>query len=199
VRLAQFVETAVKAEASDQTWIAIARLVRPRGRKGELIAEVLTDFPERFDALRRVSVERAEGGEPVPAEIKNCWWHERRLILQFEGIETIDQAELLRGRLVMLPRGERIALGEGRYYQWEVEGCEVFEGPHQRRLGKVAGIETTGGVDLLRIELPGAGRSEVLVPFALAICREIDVRARRIVIDPPEGLVELNEKAGGER
>ena len=189
----------MEPEPQESHWLAIARLGRSRGRKGELTAEVLTDFPERFTALRRVFLEGAEGGEPVRAEVTNAWWHEGRLILHFAGVESISEAERLRGRLLLLPRDERMPLPDGCYYHWQLVGCEVLQAPEGSSLGTVIGIEPTGGADVLRVKRPGTRGREVLIPFARAICREIDVTARRILIEPPEGLLELNEPANRER
>lgn len=187
----------MEAKAEADQWLAIARLIRPRGRKGELIAEVLTDFPERFATLRRAFVEQP-GGEPEPAEVEKAWWHQGRLVLCFAGVESISQAERLRGRLVMVPRGERAALADGRYYLWDLVGCDLFGPSGGEPLGTVTAVEPTGGVDLLRVKRSGADGREVLIPFARAICRHIDVGARRIVIEPPEGLLELNDERRGE-
>jgi len=187
----------LEVEAEEDRWLAIARLVRPRGRKGELVAEVLTDFPERFATQRRVFLQQA-ASDPEPAEIAEAWWHQGKLILRFTGVDSISQAERLRGASVLVPREKRVALGEGRYYLWELVGCKLFEHPGGQPLGTVTAIVPTGGVDLLKVKRAGARGREALIPFARAICREVDVRARRIVIEPPEGLLELNDERGGE-
>jgi 16S rRNA processing protein RimM len=189
--------SAVLAEKSrDDAWVAIARVLRPRGRRGEVVAEVLTDFPERFATTKRAFLENPET-VPQPVEIAETWWHEGRLILRFAGVDSITQAERLRGRLLMIPQQERVALGENQYYVWQLIGCAVFCRGSRQPLGEVTGIEPTGGVELLKVRRSGfeAARSgDLLIPFAHEICPEIDVGARRIVIDPPEGLLDLNEE-----
>lgn len=174
-------------------WLAIARVLRPRGRKGEVVAEVLTDFPERFAAMRRAYLE-VPGARPEPVEIATSWWHRGTLILQFSGVNSIGEAERLRGRLVMIPRSERARLGQNQYYLWELVGCTVVRRGGEL-VGTVVGIELTGGVDLLRVRADGLPRSanDVLIPLAEEICIGIDVAVRRIVIEPPEGLLDLNE------
>jgi 16S rRNA processing protein RimM len=188
---------AVDAPNGADGHIAVARILRPRGRAGEVVAEVLTDFPERFTGLREVFIENS-GGSPEAAELAEVWWHEGRLILRFAGVDSISKADELRGRLVLVPRQERLAPGERRYYLSEIVGCTVLD----RRglaLGAVVDVEPTGGVDLLRVrrlnEAGGkdGGKEDLLIPFAEEICTEIDLRARRIVIEPPEGLLELND------
>ena len=177
--------------------VAVARILRPRGRVGEVIAEVLTDLPGRFDHLRRVFLEK-HGGPPEPVELAHVWWHQGRLILRFAGVDSISKAEELRDRLVLVAREERVAPGEGRYYLSDVVGCAVLD-RRGSQLGEVVDVESTGGADLLRIrrarELPhrGGESEDLLIPFVEDICVEIDLPARRIVIDPPEGLLELND------
>jgi len=183
----------VDESAGDVSWVAIARILRPRGRRGEVVADVLTDFPERFATLRRAWVQRQDE-KPRPVEIAKAWWHQQRLILHFAEISSISDAEQLRGWALVIPLRERLSLGENRYYVSDLIGCEVIE-RGGRSLGHVSGVEPTGGVDLLRIDLSSPGgrqTDELTVPFAREICPEIDVQARRIVIDPPEGLLELN-------
>ena len=180
----------------DDAWLAIARVVRPRGRRGEVVADVLTDFPERFAAIKQAFLEDPETG-PQPVEIAETWWHEGRLILRFAGVQSINQAERLRGRLLLIPQRERVALGENQYYVWQLIGCAVFCRGSRQPFGEVTGVEPTGGVELLRVRPSGSERErsdELLIPFAQQICPEIDVDARRIVIDPPEGLLDLNEE-----
>ena len=185
----------IQDTAADQ-WVAIARILRPRGRHGEVIAEVLTDFPDRFEQLTRAFLE-VQAGSPQLIEIAEAWWHGKRLILRFEGTESIGEAQQLQGRLLMLPRRERSELGDNRYYVSELVGCAVSA--NGRTIGEIIRVEQTGGADLLCVQpAERAGKSsEILIPFAQEICREVDVAARRIVIEPPEGLLELNDEGSG--
>jgi 16S rRNA processing protein RimM len=112
--------------------------------------------------------------------------------LKFFGVDSIAQAEGLRGAQVLIPRTERTPLGPHQYYLWELEGCRVVierDGP-RREIGTVTGVELTGGVDLLHVA--AAGR-EVLIPLAQDICKQIDPETKTILIDPPDDLLELNE------
>ncbi len=173
-----------------ERFLSVARIARPQGRRGEVAAELLTDFPRRFDGLRRVFLEGPGGAEAF--ELQNAWPHKGRIILKFSGVETISDAERLRGRTVLVPREERVELPRGSYYLWELEGCRVVrtrEGKEET-VGTVRGVERTGGVDLLKVERE-AGR-EVLIPLAETICTRIDTGARIIEVDPPEDLLELN-------
>ncbi len=174
-------------------FLAIARIAKPQGRRGEVAAEILTDFPARFEELRRVFLENP-GYPPRPAEVENVWPHKGRVILKFAGVDSIDEAERLRGRYVLIAREERMPLPPHHYYLWELRGCRVVrerEGA-QSEVGTVIDVELTGGVDLLRVSRSGAQGGEMLIPLAQSICTRVDTKAKTIVIDPPEDLLELN-------
>jgi 16S rRNA processing protein RimM len=169
----------------------VARIVRPQGRRGEVTAEILTDFPERFRHLCGTFLERP-GSAPEALRVENAWLHKGRVVLKFSGVDSIAQAETLRGLHVLIPREERIPLGAHQYYLWELEGCRVVIERDGRasEIGTVTGVEPTGGVDVLHVATP---RGEVLIPLAQDICKRIDTKTKTIVIDPPEDLLELNE------
>ncbi len=177
-------------------FLAIARLIRSQGRRGELLAQVLTDFPQRFAALRRVYLQNPPRA-PEPVEVEKVWPHKGRVVLKFAGIDSIERAERLRGRYVLIPRQERMPLPAHHYYLWELEGCRVIAEQQGavREIGTVTAVESTGGVDLLHVAARDRKRGEVLIPLAQEICRQIDKAAKTIVIDPPEDLLELNEPA----
>ena len=171
-------------------FVAIARIVRPQGRRGEVAAEILTDFPERFDHLRHVFLERP-GHPPDSLEVESAWMHKGRVILKFSGIDSIERANRLRSLHVLIPREERTQLYGHRYYVSELVGCRVIaEHGGRRELGTVTAVEPTGGVDLLHVGRPD-GR-ELLIPLAQAICIRIDTENKLIVVKPPEALLDLN-------
>jgi 16S rRNA processing protein RimM len=184
----------VTPEASPQQeadrFLAVARIVRPQGRRGEVVAEILTDFPQRFAGLRRAYLENA-GSAPQAVGIESVWRHKGRVVLKFVGVDSIEQAKRLRGVHVLIPREERMPLPADQYYIWELKGCRVLSTRPgvTRAVGTVTDVEPTGGVDLLRVATP---RGEVLIPLAQDICRQIDLAAKTILIDPPEDLLELN-------
>ena len=175
-----------------EPFLAIARIVRTQGRRGEVAAEILTDFPARFAELHRALIERP-GGSPEPVEVEKAWPHKGRIVLKFSGVDTIEQAERLAGLHVLIPREERRPLGEHQYYIWELEGCRVVyeRDGAKKEVGTVTEVEPIGGVDLLHVTGP---HGEVLVPLAQSICTRIDVESKMILIDPPEELLELNEE-----
>ncbi len=173
-------------------FIAIAQVVRPQGRKGEVLAEILTDFPARFQALQQAFLDDP-GKAPRAVTVENTWLHKGRVVLKFAGIGSINEAETLRGRYVLVPEEEKVALAAHQYYLWELEGCQVVAERDGARtpLGTVTEIERTAGGELLHVS---DGSREVLVPFAQAICKVIDPEAGLIVIDPPEDLLDLNRE-----
>ncbi|MGD0616532.1 MAG: ribosome maturation factor RimM [Bryobacteraceae bacterium] len=161
--------------------VAVAHLVRARGIKGELVAIPLSDRRERFDQLKRVLVNDAE------LEIERVWWHGEKLILKFRGIDSMTAAESLAGADVSIPAAERPALPEDEVYLSDLIGCEVIDRVTGRSIGTVSAWQDSAGPPLLVL-----ADSPVLIPFARAICREIDVTGKRILIDAPEGLLDLN-------
>lgn len=174
-------------------WLTVARISKPQGRRGEVAAEILTDFPERFEGLRRVYLENS-AGEPEAFELENTWPHKGRMVLKFRGVDSISAAERLRGKLVLIPRDEKLPLPSGTYYAWELAGCRVLHssGGKELEIGTVTDVERTGGVDLLRVAPVEGGRGEFLIPLVETICTRIDTRTKSIWIDPPEDLLDLN-------
>lgn len=179
------------AENAAGRFLTIARILRPQGRKGEVAAEILTDFPARFQQLRSVLLE-VPGREPKPVELEDAWPHKGRIILKFSGIDSIDSASTLRGLQVFVPWEHRAPLPPHHYYLCELHGCRVVWERMGQEIGTVTEVESTGGVDVLHVKRPD-GKSEVLIPLAQEICTRIDLAAQTIVIDPPEELLDLNE------
>ena len=167
--------------------IIVARAVRTRGLKGELLAEVLTDFPERFEqvsVLTGVSISR----ERKQLELEGYWFQNDRIVLKFAGYDSIETASALVGYEFGLPEAERVELAEDEFYDWELEGCLV-ENKLGERIGQVREVMRTGGVNLLVVE--NEERREIFVPMVASIVAEIDVSRKKILIDPPEGLLDL--------
>lgn len=173
-------------EESDSGLIVVARAVRTRGLKGEIVAELLTDFPERFD---QVSAIFAVGPKETKSlELENHWLQNDRIVLKFAEYDDVESAKSLVGFDLALPEAERMKLSENEYYDWELEGCSVVikGGP---TLGIVSGLLRTGGVELLAVK-DETGR-ERLIPMVQSIVIEIDISRQEVLIDPPEGLLDL--------
>ena len=167
--------------------VAVAKIVRPRGLRGEAVAEVLTDFPERFDSLETVTAVMPDG-ERRELKLENAWFQKERIVLKFEGCDSVDDAEALREAEICIPEKNAVELEEGEFFDWQLEGCETVT-PAGEPIGTVSEVMRTGGTEILVVDAPD-GR-ELLIPFAEAICTEVDIERRRIVVDPPEGLLEF--------
>jgi 16S rRNA processing protein RimM len=174
-------------EEAPETLITVARATRTRGLKGEIVAELLTDFPERFESLDRVFGIGVKG-EQLELALEDHWLQNDHVVLKFSGYDSVDSAKALVGFRFALPEEERVELPQGEFYDWELEGCSVEISPGIS-VGKVGRILRTGGVELL-VVADDAG-NERLIPMAQSIVVSIDVSSRRILIDPPEGLLDL--------
>jgi 16S rRNA processing protein RimM len=183
---------AAEALAQNATgqFLAIARILRPQGRKGEVAAEILTDFAARFQQLQTALLE-VPGQAPLRVNVERAWPHKGRIILKFSGIDSIESASRLRGLQVFIPWEQRTPLPPHHYYLCELQGCRVILERQGKEIGTVTEVEATGGADVLHVRRPD-GKSEVLIPLAQEICTRIDLAARTIMIDPPEELLELN-------
>lgn len=166
--------------------VAIAKIVRTRGLRGELAADVLTDFPERFEGLVDVTAVLADG-ERRELKIEKFWFQKDRVVLKFEGFDKIESAEILRDAEICVPESEVIKLENDEFFDWELIGCEV-ETVGGETIGNVREIMRTGGTEVLLIDGP---EKEMMVPFAESICVDVDIEKKRIVVDPPEGLLEF--------
>ncbi|HEX4004447.1 MAG TPA: ribosome maturation factor RimM [Candidatus Acidoferrales bacterium] len=178
--------------------VTVARLVRPHGRRGEVAAEILTDFPERLTRLKHAYLHDAkkDAASSSTADLgrrvglRSCWLSHSRggqAIFHFEGSESISDAEKLVGLEVRIPLAERAPLPGGSYYVTDLIGCEVRE--KGATVGVVRDVEFTGGTPLLAVDSP---RGEVLIPLAQEICVNVDLAGRRIDVVLPQGLLELN-------
>ncbi len=173
------------------TGVTLARILRPHGLRGEVAAEILTDFPERLTKLREVWL--ADGhGIPRQMKVKRCWLSTSRggqAIFHFSGVENVEDAKLLRGCEVQIPLEQRAKLDARTYYVDDLVGCEVWEMGAATAMGAVREVEFPGGVPLLAVE---TSEGEVLVPLADEYCVRIDVKAKRIEVALPDGLRDLN-------
>jgi 16S rRNA processing protein RimM len=193
-------------------WITLARLLRPRGNKGELAAVILTDFPERLTKLREVQLSDGKS-QPRAAVVKRCWLsqnHKGQAVFHFAGCDSINDAEKFRGLDVQIPFDQRVKLPENVYFIEDLKGCSVFEIPAQSStlvsrpcssesvpnlLGVIRDVEIPGeGVPGTPMLVVDSSTGELLIPLALDICTRVDTIARRVEVVLPDGLRELNDQ-----
>ena len=171
----------------DAEAVVVADILRPRGNRGELLAASQTDVPGRLETLRSAEA-RLTTGERLQVEIESAWPYKDFWVLKFAGIDSIDAAERFRGAELCVPRAQRGRLPEGEYFQSDLIGCTVVEKHSGEPLGTVEGWQQYAGPPLMEIKVNGR---EVLIPFVPSICQEVDLAGRKIVVDMPEGLLEV--------
>ncbi len=167
----------------------VGRVARVHGLKGDVIINPETDFPEsRFQP--GAVVHRRTGGGIEALTVATVRFHRGRPIVRFEGIESITGAEPLAGLELRVPVASLEALPADRFYHHDLVGCRV-ETRSGEMVGEVDHVEGESGTSQLAVNGP---RGEVLVPLAATICVGIDVGRKVIVIEPPEGLLDLNRR-----
>ena len=178
------------AALAKESFVIIARGVKTKGLKGELVAELLTDFPERFADISEFFAFSPQGEQTV-VKLERFSLQRNRVVLKLEGFDSIEAASTLVGHEFAVPESERVALAADEFYDWELEGCSVAT-VAGLVVGNVTGVLRTGGANLL-VVAGGEGDQlrTSLVPMVAAILVEIDKERKSITIDPPEGLLEL--------
>lgn len=183
-----------------EEWVWLARIRGTQGRKGEVFADILTDFPGKFAERRRLWLldekDREQAGGPVPpreVSLAAHWLHKGGIVLSLEGVRSISEAEALAGLVVAIPREERAALGEDEAYVSDLIGCELLDvaGGTPVRVGKIENVDRTSGPVALLVV--GGGSGEILIPFARSYLRRLDLGNKRVEMALPEGLVHLND------
>jgi 16S rRNA processing protein RimM len=158
--------------------VAIGRVVKPQGRRGEVLTEAFSDRPDRFPSLHRAFVP-GPGGEAREVTVTSCWPHKGRFVLKLQGVDSIDAAEAFRGQELRIPEHELAPLPTGSFYYHELKGLQA-ESPAGKRLGTVRDVlETGAGAPVLVI---GDGASEQLVPLAEEFVTRVDVAGGRLLV-----------------
>jgi 16S rRNA processing protein RimM len=200
---------------SSTQWIVLAQILRPQGRRGEVLADLFTDFPERFTEHPQVWLapagfaDRVDAGlpasdlkSPQAATVTAHWLpvgkNAGRIVLHFAAIDSIEQAEQLAGKEVLIPLTERVALEPGAAYISDLVGCTVYN--RGQPIGVVEDVHFPTSADgarrledaapLLAVTSPEG--DEILIPFAKAFLRELNLDGRSISMELPEGLAEIN-------
>jgi 16S rRNA processing protein RimM len=167
-------------------WVAIAVLGRARGIRGEITARSLSSKPERFARLKSV---RLAGDPPFVSaayDVEEVWEHGEVLVFKFAGVDSMTDAEKLRGAEVQVPRAERVELEPGEFFHSDLIGCEIRERVSGRTVGRVTDFQEYGGPPLLEVD-----NGKLLIPFVKAICVDIRPAEKLILVDMPEGLEDL--------
>lgn len=165
-------------------FVAVGWVRTPHGIRGELTVEPLTDFPQRFQPGATVW---ASG---VPYAVRRARTHRKALLVELEGIDTRDQAETMRGLLLEVPEKELPRLAEGQYYRFQILGMDVVD-REDRPLGRIEEVLETGANDVYVVRGPDG---ELLLPAIDAVVKEVDVAARRMVVELLEGLEHRQSK-----
>lgn len=181
-------------------------MLKPQGRRGEVLAELHTDFPERFEVRRELSG-LARDGSRRELKLEEHWFHKGGVVMKFAGVDTISDAEKLAGMEVQVPAEQRSKLEDGAAYISDLVGSDVWDG--QRFLGRVSDVQFGAGeAPLLVVKLPvcAARRvagscelsTELLVPYAAEYVAKVDLANQRIDMQLPEGLLDVDAPLSGE-
>ena len=163
-------------------------MIKTQGRRGEVAAEIHTDVPDRFSEGMRLRA-LLETGQHREVLIEDLWPHKGLLVLKFEGIETISDAEPLIGAELQLPRSERVALEPGWTYLSDLVGCTLFDQDHQ--LGPIEDVQFGAG-DAPLLVVKGKAKLPYQIPFAEAYLVKVDLEKKQVRMRLPEGLLDVN-------
>jgi 16S rRNA processing protein RimM len=167
----------------DWNW-TIGQVVAPFGRMGEVKVRYETDFPERFKSLKQVCL-RPAVGPPILFEVEGVRSHKGQALVKLKGVDSINDANAWRGAKVQVPRESAVPLPQGAYYAADLIGAEVYTKQGQL-LGKLDQILPYPAQDLYKV-------GEILIPAVKEIVLSVDAAAKKIIVDPPEGLISADE------
>lgn len=171
---------------TNEELVSIARIAKTRGLKGEVVADLLTDFPERFEGLQGVTAKFPDGTLRELA-IERYFFQKGRIVIKFSGVDSIESGEELRNADICVSEAEAVELQSDEFFDWQLEGCKVVTIADEP-VGQVRELMRTGGTELLVVD---GDDKEYLIPFAESICLDVDIENKLIRIDPPEGLLEF--------
>lgn len=176
----------------NQDWVCVARIVRPQGHRGEILADALTNHPERFAAGLPVFL-RAAGSPatPVQATLVTARPHGERIVMQLSTCASMNDAEALRGFEVLVPFAERWTLDDDEVYIADLTGCTLIDTVSGATIGTIEDVDQESSNTPLLV-LKTDGDSETLVPFVKAYAPEWDVAAKTLRMALPNGLLDVN-------
>ena len=165
-------------------------MVKTQGRRGEVASEILSDIPDRFTiGMRLLALPRESNGRRRELEVDELWPHKGLLVLKFAGVDSISEAETLIGSELQVPRSQRSELQPGWNYVSDLIGCVLLD--HGREIGRVEDVQFGAGEAPLLIVRDAAAKL-VEIPFAEAFLESVDVQQKRVRMELPEGLLEVN-------
>jgi 16S rRNA processing protein RimM len=180
---------------SHAAWVLLARIVRPQGRRGEVLADIFTDFPANFAERKRLFLRPPAGVRPDTmreARVESHWLHKGRVVLKLSQVESIADAETLRGFEVVIPREERMPLNGDAVYISDLLGVRVIDVSRggAEDAGEITDVEQEGAGPAMLVVRTPAG-DELLIPFVRAYLRKIDLEAKRMEMELPLGLLAM--------
>jgi 16S rRNA processing protein RimM len=177
------------------TWVLLARIVRPQGRRGEVLADIFTDFPEHLADRKRLFLRPPSGAKldaMREARVEFNWMHKGRVVLKFAQVDSIADAENLRGFEVVVPSEERMPLDGDAVYVSDLLGVKVIDVSNggAEDAGEITDVEPEAAGPAMLVIRTAAG-DEVLIPFVRAYLRKIDLGAKRMEMELPVGLLSM--------
>ncbi len=176
------------APGTSGEWITLAVVIKTQGRRGEVAAELHTDIPDRFRPEMKLWA-LTKDGQRREVTVEDLWPHKSFLILKFQGIETMNDAESLIGAELQLPIAERAELDPGWTYLSDLIGCTVFDG--NREIGQIEDVQFGAGEAPLLVVKSGK-KLPYEIPFAEAFLEKLDLQQKQVRMKLPEGLLEVN-------
>jgi 16S rRNA processing protein RimM len=168
-------------------FITLARVIKTQGRHGEVAAEIHTDIPGRLHPGMKI-LALSEVGSRRELQIDDVWPHKNWLVLKFAGVDSISEAEVLIGCELQVPATERAKLEAGAFYVSDLIGCALFDSG--REVGVVSDVRFGAGEAPLLVV--GSGKHEHEIPYAQVFLKRVDLESKRIEMNLPEGLLEVN-------
>ncbi len=174
-------------QSKQSGFVTVAKVTKTQGRKGEVAATLLTDFPERFASRKRLFAWAGSGESRRELELQEHWFHKGQVVLKFSGVDSISDAEALLGSEIQIPAGERAELQDGALYVSDLIGCMLLDSG--REIGRIEDVQFGGGeAPLLLVK----GEKEYLIPFAASFIEKIELEQKRISVKLPPGMLELD-------
>jgi 16S rRNA processing protein RimM len=187
---------------SPETWVLLAHIVRPQGRHGEVLADIFTDFPEQFAQRKRLFLRPPAKGETDAmreAKVVSHRLHKGRVVLKFAQVDSMAEAENLRGFDLVTPREERMPLSGDAVYVSDLVGVRVIDVSRGGLIdaGEITDVEPEGAGPAMLVVRSQAG-NEILIPFVRAYLRKMDLEGKRLEMDLPEGLLTVQTSSQDE-